>query len=165
MVILHHNKRCYRFILVICRWCRLKQMCDTCADLFTQVTHHTRHINVLTQHTCLMSCQPTHDTLYMTDMLVSHNTPAKCPANLQDTLYIPERDPIDIQFAHIWCTRTKIHLLQACPMCGVDPLNLRVGVCIHSLKLCTVHKPEKVGTFSMSSLLQLRTTHAQIHNK
>ena len=36
---------------------------------------------------------------------------------------------------------------------------------IHSLKLCAVHQPEKVGMSSVSNLLQLRIRHAQIHNR
>ena len=58
-------------------------MCNTCADLFTQVTHHTRHVNVVTQHTWLMSCQPTHKTFYIQRIsLLPHNTPCCCHANL-----------------------------------------------------------------------------------
>ena len=69
--------------MVISRGCRLKEVCNTCADLFTQVTHHTRHVNVVTQHTWLMSCQPTHKTFYIQRIsLLPHNTPCCCHANL-----------------------------------------------------------------------------------
>ena len=43
----------------------------------------------------------------------------------------------------------KFTPLQVCPVRGVDLLNC--DGCCYSLKLCTMHKPEKVGTVSLSS--------------
>ena len=48
---------------------------------------------------------------------------------------------------HLWCTRTKIHPLKVCPVCGIGSPNGLVR-CAYFLKFCTVHQPEKVGTVS-----------------
>ena len=44
-------------------------------------------------------------------------------------IYSLFRAPKDARFTHFWCTRTEIHPLQVCPVCGIDPLNWQWGVC------------------------------------
>ena len=38
------------------------------------------------------------------------------------------RAPNDAWFACLWCTRTKLHPLQACPVSEIDPLNWLVSL-------------------------------------
>ena len=68
------------------------------------------------------------------------------------------RAPNDAQFARLRHSRTEIHTLQVCPVHGVDPLNLVVWVCVYSLKLCTVPKPEKVRVFFVSFTTEIETS-------
>ena len=72
------------------------------------------------------------------------------------------RTPNDAQFARLWYNRTEIHSLQVCPVRGDNPKFASEG-CVYSIAFCTVWQPEKVGTFSVSSLLLSCSQHSYIY--
>ena len=81
---------------------------------------------------------------------------------LSDTFVSSIRALNDAQFAHLWCTRTEIHPLQACPVHETGPLNWLVTSegCVYFLNFCTMPQPEKVGMVSPSS--GTGTTHVSL---
>ena len=57
--------------------------------------------------------------------------------------------PSDARFTCLWCTRTKIHLLQVCPVHGVDPVNLLVRGMFSLLNIVLCVGPKSEYSFTV----------------